>query len=257
MTERHVSRTSSLVSRLSPEGVQRATRYEKRETRYEKRGAGHAVARAVTVAALAVALASGCGVFQTTAPEESAPAPVTMQLLAVLPIEPAPAPSDGGRQAPLPSAEAGVAITAQLYRVLADQTEFRFVPDLTVDDVVETPAVRRAGSLVDRAIALGKEVGADGVIFGRVFRYQKRVGTEYGASQPASVWFDLALVAVSTGDVVWQSRFDQTQEPLTSNLLNWWMFWRAGPRWFSASELAGLGIDRLFEDLTASVNREG
>jgi hypothetical protein len=216
---------------------------------------GHSVALAA--AALVAALACGCGMLKSQTPEESEHAPVSMQLLAVLPIEPTLAPSAGGKSASLPASEAGLAITAQLYRVLADQTEFRFVPDLTVADVVETPAVRQAGSLVDRAIALGKEVGADGVIFGRVFRYQKRIGTEYGATQPASVWFELALVAVSTGNVQWQSSFNETQEPLTSNLLNWWMFWRAGPRWFSASELAGLGIDRMFEDLTASVNNQG
>ncbi len=148
-------------------------------------------------------------------------------------------------------------VTAQIYRALTEQTEFRFVPDLTVSDVLDTRAVRRAGSVVDRAVALGKEVGADGVIFGRVFRFHKRVGTEYGVTQPASVWFELGLVAVSNGRVVWQGRFDQTQEPLSSNLLDWWIFWRAGPRWVSSSELAGLGVDRLFQDLTIAVNTEG
>ena len=181
-----------------------------------------------------------------------------MQLLAVLPIEPSAAPADDKHgSAPPPPDEAGMAVTAQIYRVLADQTEFRFVADLAVSDVLETPAVRRAGGVVERAVALGKEVGADGVIFGRVFRFQKRVGTEFGASEPASVWFELGLVSVANGDVVWKGRFDQTQEPLSANLLNWWMFWRAGPRWVSASELTGLGVDRLFTDMTASVNTEG
>jgi hypothetical protein len=180
-----------------------------------------------------------------------------MQLLAVLPLEPAAATSADRTAMPLPPPDAGLSVTAQIYRVLAEQTEFRFVPDLTVADEMETPEVRHAGSTIERAVALGKEVGADGVIFGHVFRFQKRVGTAFGATQPASVWFEIGLVAVSTGNVVWQGTFDQTQQPLTSNLLNWWMFWRGGPRWFSAGELAGLGVDRLFTDLTASVNRAG
>jgi hypothetical protein len=214
--------------------------------------------RSLAIGLAVATLLPGCGVFHRQTQEEATHAPVNMQLLAVLPIEPALAPADGGKPAPsLPGSEASLAITAQIYRVLADQTEFRFVPDLTVADEVETPAVRQAGNLHDRAVALGKEVGADGVIFGRVFRFQKRVGTEYGASEAASVWFELGLIAVSSGDVVWHDSFDQTQEPLTSNLLNWWMFWRGGPRWFSASELAGMGVDRMFEDMSASVNREG
>jgi hypothetical protein len=215
-----------------------------------------AVVLAVSGAAVAAAFAVGCGFFQPGQTGEHGP--LTLRLVAVLPIEPAPAPSENGQPpAQLPAEDGGLAITAQVYRVLADHTEFRVVPDLTVADVAETPAVRRAGSLVDRAVALGKEVGADGVIFGRVFRFQKRVGTEYGASQAASVWFELDLVAVATGDIVWHGVFDQTQEPLTSNLFNWWMFWRAGPRWISAGELAGLGVDQLFAQMTASVKTEG
>jgi hypothetical protein len=203
-----------------------------------------------------LALLAGCVAKESQQPA-AVQAPADMQLLAVLPVEPAAAPAASGGSPPLPADDAGLAVTAQIYRVLADQTEFRFVPDLTVSDVLGTPAVRRANGVVDRAVALGKEVGADGVIFGRVYRFHKRVGTEYGASQPASVWFELGLVQVSSGDIVWKGSFDKTQEPLTSNLLNWWMFWRGGPRWFSAGELAGLGIDQLFEDMTESVNAEG
>ena len=209
------------------------------------------------LACAVLAALPACSFFHSAPSTESETAPVTMQLRAVLPVEPVAGTAEGGAATPPPPPEAGLAVTAQIYRVLAEQTEFRFVPDLTVADEMEMPDVRRAGDTVARAIALGKQVGADGVIFGRVFRFQKRVGTEYGASQPASVGFELGLVAVSTGNVVWQGKFDQTQEPLTSNLLNWWMFWRAGPRWFSAGELAGLGVDRLFVDLTASINREG
>lgn len=212
--------------------------------------------RRLPVGALALALSvvASCSAKEPEQPAEAEHAPVAMQLLAVLPIEPAPPPNDKGSA---PPDEAGLAVTAQLYRVLADQTEFRFIPDLSVSDVLATPALRRADSVKERAEALGKDVGADGVIFGRVFRYDKRVGTERGASQPASVSFELDLVRVSNGEVVWTGHFDETQGPLGSSLFSWLTFWRDGPRWFSASELAGLGVDKLFEDLTESVNAEG
>lgn len=180
------------------------------------------------------------------------------ELLAVLPVEPAivePGITERERElseAPLP-ADAGDAVTAQIYRVLAHQTEFRFVPDLTASEALDRPSVRGASSLLDRAVALGKEVGAAGVIFGRVFRFRERVGTELGATRPASVSLELSLVSVPTGEVIWHGQFDRTQEPLTSNLFNIWMFWRAGPRWFTAHELAGLGVERLFEDMVRVV----
>lgn len=211
--------------------------------------------RSVITLALALALITSCGAKEAEQrPAEVEHAPDTMQLLAVLPVEPAVA-RDGKGSAP--PDDAGLAVTAQIYRVLADQTEFRFVPDLTVSDVLSTPALRRADGVNERAEMLGKEVGADGVIFGRVFRYEKRVGTEYGASQPASVSFELGLVRVSNGEVVWKEQFDETQRVLNASLLTWWMFWRDTPRWFSASELAGRGVDKLFEDMVESVNAEG
>jgi hypothetical protein len=214
-----------------------------------------AVLRAAAVLAVATAVA-GCSwmPWHKKTPEEVAPPP-DMQMLAVLPLEAASAPAGDDKGAP-PSDDAGRAVTAQVYRVLADQTEFRFVADLAVSDVLNTPAVRRGGDVVERAVALGKEVGADGVIFGRVFRFNKRVGTEYGASEPASVSFELGLVSVKTGQVVWKGDYDDTQR-LKGNFLNWWMFWSRGPRWVSASELAGTGVDKLFEDMTETVNSEG
>ena len=208
----------------------------------------------MAIAAFALALCGACAA--RTPRVERAP----VNLLAVLPIEAAQAePDPTARQraappAPLPP-DAGAAITGQIYRVLAHRSEFRFVPDVAVADALRREAVRQVPDRVARAVALGKAVGAEGVIFGRVSRFRERVGTEFGATQPAAVSFDLGLVVVSTGDVIWEGRFDQTQEPLSANLLNWWMFWRGGPRWFTARELAGLGVERLFEEMKSKVLR--
>ena len=197
---------------------------------------------------LLVAVLAGC---PTKPPAEP---PARLDVLAVMEIEevkrdqPAPVPGEirpAGRLAP----GAGRAVTAQIYRVLAERTEFRFVPDLTALDALENPEVERAPNPVERARALGKLVEAEGVIFGTVSRFEERVGTQYGATQPASVSFELGLLEVANGEVRWRGSFDQTQQPLSSNLLNFWMFWRGGPRWFTARELAGLGVERLVEDM--------
>ena len=186
--------------------------------------------------------------------------PVSIELLAVLPIEPVQirredaVPQHDETPAPLP-ADAGMAVTAQIYRVLADQTSFRFVPDMNVLQAFDSAAVRRApDDPRGRALALGREVGADGVIFGRVYRFRDRVGTEFGAAQPASVWFDLELLAVATGEVIWNGEFARTQEPLSANLLNFWMVWRAGSAgWLTARQLAGVGVDQLFGQMSGAV----
>jgi hypothetical protein len=175
-----------------------------------------------------------------------------IDLFAVLPIErvePSEAPPGDrpGRLAP----GAQNVVTAQIYDVLSSSPEWRFVPDLTVEQALTRISPHQ--DLESRALALGKAVGAEGVLYGTVSRYVERVGGDYGARQPASVSFSLQLISVSSGKIVWKGAFDETQEPLSMNLLNWWQFWQGGPRWFSAPQFTRLGVQRLLGNLSKSL----
>jgi hypothetical protein len=89
-----------------------------------------------------------------------------------------------------------------------------------------------------------------------VTRYRQRQGSAYGVTLPASVAFDMQLVSAASGTVLWSGSFDETQEPLSSNLLNWWQFWEAGPRWMTVEELSHLGVERLLDDLDDTLQWE-
>src|SRR5262249_53923970 len=122
-----------------------------------------------------------------------------------------------------------------------------------VSDNLLAPSVHNAPDIRARALALGKVINAQGVIFGTVSRFRERVGTGLGVTRPASVAFDLNLLEVATGKVVWHGQFDETQQPLSSNLFTFWMFWEEGPHWFTARELAGLGVKRLMAQMQSDV----
>jgi hypothetical protein len=169
----------------------------------------------------------------------------SIDLIAVAPIREAPPQLAEGERLVLET-HAGRAITGQIYGFLAEQTRYRFVPDLSVDAAM---ARIRSRDQIETARELAVETGADAVLFGTVYRFQERVGPRYAASHPASVSFDLALYSVAAGEVVWKEQFDETQEALSTNLLNAWMFWRAGPHWFTVRELSGLGVEKLLETL--------
>jgi hypothetical protein len=192
-------------------------------------------------------LTAGCSYFHSAPPLEE-----KVDLIAVLPIErQEPNPNDPSRQGQLmPGAER--VVTAQIYGVLSSSSEWRFVPDLTVSQALGK--VPSQGDLASRARALGKDVGADTVICGTVWRYEERVGTEYGAREGAAVAFKLELVSVSTGKILWSGTFDQKQQALSSNIFDWWLFWRGGPRWFSAQEFTRLGVEQLMGELSARLN---
>jgi len=98
------------------------------------------------------------------------------------------------------------------------------------------------------AVLLGKELDTDFVFVGYLFRFEQRVGSSMGVEKPASVGFDLHLVRVRDGKIAWTGKFDETQRPLSDNLLKIGSFFRRGAKWLTAEELASAGMG---ETLTA------
>ncbi|MFI5395933.1 MAG: hypothetical protein ACHQ9S_10410 [Candidatus Binatia bacterium] len=194
--------------------------------------------------ALVLVVLTGCNPFHRI-PRISEP----ISLLAVMPMESvervSATPAEGVESLP---PDAARKVTAEVYGVLTSSSDWRVVPDLTAMQALSR--IKPGGDLASRARALGQEVGADGALFGTVSRYVERVGTGYGARQPAAVAITLQLISVKSGKILWSGSFDETQRPLSSNLFNWWQFWRGGPRWFTAQEFARLGVEHLLRDLS-------
>lgn len=94
---------------------------------------------------------------------------------------------------------------------------------------------------------VGKELEVDGVVAGYIYCYRERKGYAYSAEKPASVSFEISLVRVSDGAVVWNSYFDKTQESLMENLLHISTFIKGGGKWVTARQLSAEGMDRMME----------
>ena len=104
-------------------------------------------------------------------------------------------------------------------------------------------------TLTDRDIyvQIGKALSAEGVLGGHVYRWREREGTDYAAKRPASVAFDLYLMNIEGGMILWKARFDKTQISLTENLLDLQTFLKAKGRWMTAEELAEIGLTHFVE----------
>ena len=95
---------------------------------------------------------------------------------------------------------------------------------------------------------LGAQMKADYVLWGYVFRYQERIGTTYGVQRPASVAFDLHLMKVKDGKLVWKAHWDQTQKSLSENLLEFDTFVKRNMRWVTVEELSRQGLKEMLKD---------
>jgi len=92
---------------------------------------------------------------------------------------------------------------------------------------------------------VGSELGAEGVVAGYVYRFRERKGVSYAVEQPASVAFEIHLLRVSDGALVWRGTFDKAQNSLMADILQFATFFRGKGRWLTAEELTGEGMEQL------------
>jgi hypothetical protein len=94
---------------------------------------------------------------------------------------------------------------------------------------------------------VGNEMEAEGVVIGYVYRFRERKGVSYTVEQPASVAFEIHLLRVSDGKLVWRGSFDKTQSSLMENLLQFASFFRGKGKWVTAKELTGEGVEQVLK----------
>ena len=142
---------------------------------------------------------------------------------------------------------------ARLYTYLREKDTFILIAAEEVGDMLTTLANRQPQSSSERSlwVEVGRAEGADAVLGGFIYRFRDRTGRDYGVEEAASVAFDLHLIRVADGRVQWSGRFDETQQPLSSNLYNFKKFINRGGKWVTSREMASGGLQSLLNDMPA------
>ena len=96
-------------------------------------------------------------------------------------------------------------------------------------------------------LKIGRELKADFLAVGYVYRYAERVGYRYSSEHPASVVFEIHLIRTADGKSVWRGYFDKTQRSLMENVLDISSFFKGGAKWMTARELTELGMENVFQ----------
>ena len=94
---------------------------------------------------------------------------------------------------------------------------------------------------------VGNELGAEGIVLGYLYRFRERKGESFSVEQPASVAFEIHLIRVEDGELVWRGAFDRTQGSLMEDLLQVSSFFREKGRWVTAEELAAGGLKEVLK----------
>jgi hypothetical protein len=91
------------------------------------------------------------------------------------------------------------------------------------------------------AAAAREKFGVDAIVIGSVHRFVDRSGEAMGSTRPASVGFEVRVLAAPGGALLWSGAFDETQVALGDNLLKAPQYPGGGMRWLTAEEFARWG----------------
>lgn len=125
---------------------------------------------------------------------------------------------------------------------------FPLLPSLPKEGEMEGKPDSEEGSATAREVVEGgveDVLRYDGVVTGVITRYKEREGISVAALNPASVQYDIYMVSLKDGKILWKATFNETQEALVDNLLEIGRFIRGGGGWQTRETLSKLGMERV------------
>lgn len=140
-------------------------------------------------------------------------------------------------------------MTAKLISLFKSHKNYSLIPPERAENVLAKLLLKNKQELsdLDFLIQAGQALKADGVMLGRLYRFEKRIGKKYSIQSPASVSFDLLLIRVADSRILWSGKFDETQRSLSENLFQISAFLKRKGRWVTAEEMASSGLEDLLK----------
>jgi hypothetical protein len=145
-------------------------------------------------------------------------------------------------------------LTERLFTILNIRKDIQLIPSSNAQGVMSDLLAGSQKELdeKDLVIETGRALHADAVLAGFLYRFRKRIGTEYSVDSPASVAFDIHLIRVTDGRVLWGGHFDETQRPLSDNLFRLGAFLQRKARWVTAKEMAISALEDMLKTFPGS-----
>lgn len=140
-------------------------------------------------------------------------------------------------------------LTEQLFVFLKDRKDIELIPTSQAQGVLSDLLSGNKNSLSERNLLIetGRVLDADAIMAGYIYRFRERIGTKYSVDLPASVAFDIHLIRIADGRLLWSRHFDETQRSLSENLFQLGTFLKRKARWITAQEMAVSGMENILK----------
>lgn len=134
-----------------------------------------------------------------------------------------------------------IVLDSLLAEYLAGKENVRFMSAAERDAMTDSSFARCRTSA---AITICQQVGGEAVMVLTLNRYRERQGNDYSVVHPASIAFDYKLIQAGSGRTLCAGVFDETQQALSENILNFFKVSKRGFKWITADALAREAIEQ-------------
>jgi hypothetical protein len=140
-------------------------------------------------------------------------------------------------------------LTDRLTTLVKKCTTYQAIPAKQVQAAIAGMVSEEKDLLSDRQVLVetGRRLSADFILAGYLYRFRQRVGNQLGVERPASVAFDVVMIHVADGRIVWTGHMDEKQEPLSEDLFKLGKFIQRKGKWVTADEMAELGMEDMLQ----------
>jgi hypothetical protein len=149
-------------------------------------------------------------------------------------------------------------LTEHLFILLKDRKDIELIPSSQAQGVMSglLAGSKKMAQERDLQLEIGRALNADAIFAGYIYRFRERVGGKYSVDLPASVAFDVHLIRVEDGRVLWSAHLDETQRPLSDDLFRLGLFLRRKAKWITAKEMAISGLEDMLKDFYTPAETE-
>jgi len=108
---------------------------------------------------------------------------------------------------------------------------------ILTEERAESLMGERSGTRLQNIQTIANRLDSQAVLLVNLLRYRERRGDRYSVDDAASLAFEYRLFAAEDGRVLCYGRFDETQEPLSDNILGFSKAFKRGFKWVTVEDL--------------------
>jgi hypothetical protein len=144
-----------------------------------------------------------------------------------------------------------------IQEIISDYFKDNHAVRIISEEQREALAGEDTGNRLQLIRTVTEKMASDQALIFSLLRYRERAGDKYSAEDPASLAFEFKLVNAEDGKTICSGSFDETQQSLTENILDFPKSLKRGFKWITVRQMAAEAVRETFATCPALQDKPG